>query len=159
MNCAFTYKNKTNTALLHFDLQNKLYCLELLKYGMSKYFINVRNMLKDAFALVLFMIIVDFIIQTLSCKNLLSLHKSQYISPIPIPSFAHFSNSHFEEFATENNDLINKSFQYITVKFKYLQCEIESLFATLFPLLGRLYPERILSALTGTPTVGKPLVI
>ena len=38
IDCPFTHKNKTDLALLHFDLQNQLYRLELLKYGVSMYF-------------------------------------------------------------------------------------------------------------------------
>ena len=96
-----------------------------------------------------------FIIETLTCKDLVSLPKSQHVSPVRILSFAHFASSHSEEFATENNDLINEAFQYLNVELNFMQCEIESLFATLFHLLGRLYPGQILSTLTGTPTAGK----
>ena len=38
IDCPFTHKNKTDLALLHFDLQNQLHRLELLKYGVSMYF-------------------------------------------------------------------------------------------------------------------------
>ena len=91
----------------------------------------------------------------MTCEDLISLPKSQHVSPVRIPSFAYFASSHSEEFTTENNDLINETFQHLTVELNFMQCEIESLFATLFHLLGRLYPGQILFTLSGTPTAGK----
>ena len=83
------------------------------------------------------------IVETFTCKDLIFLPKSQHASPVRILSFTHFASSHSEEFATENNDLINEAFQHSTVELNLMQCEIESLFATLFHLLSRLYPGQI----------------
>ena len=56
------------------------------------------------------------------------------------PRFAHFSNSQYKEFATENTNLENDTFQNLTVELNLLHCEIEMLFATLVYFLCRLYP-------------------
>ena len=156
IDCPFTHKNKTDLALLHFDLQNQLYRLELLKYGVSMYFQDPCPKYVDwCFRSNVICDHSGLIIETLTCKDLISLPKSQHVSPVRIPSFAYFASSRSEEFTTENNDLINEAFQHLTVELNFMQCEIESLFATLFHLLGRLYPGQILFTLSGTPTTGK----
>ena len=99
IDCPFTHK--TDTAFLRFDSQNKLYRLELLKYGMSMHFSNQHSEHVDrCFCSTVICDQSEFIIKTMTCKNLLSFFKSQHVSL----SYAHILNSYSEEFATENND-------------------------------------------------------
>ena len=82
-------------------------------------------------------------------RNCLKLHRLRLIK-----SFPSKSKLPYLRFLTESNDLLEETISQLNSELHYQECQLQSLFTSLYSLLGRQYPGQVLSSLLHKPAAG-----
>ena len=82
-------------------------------------------------------------------RNCLKLHRLRLIK-----SFPSKSKFPYLRFLTESNDLLEETISQLNSELHYQECQLQSLFTSLYSLLGRQYPGQVLSSLLRKPAAG-----
>ena len=85
--------------------------------------------------------------------NCSQLHLLQMTQPAP-HLFRNPKTLRHARFVTENADITRKTHHDLDFDINYLECQIQSLLSTLYSVLGRQYPGRVLTSLLHRQSAG-----
>ena len=85
--------------------------------------------------------------------NCSQLHLLQMTQPAP-HLFRNPKTLPYARFVTENADIIRETLHDLNSDIHYLECQIQSLLSTLYSVLGRQYPGRVLTSLLHRQSAG-----